>query len=292
MTAAEHYAARVDAVLAQRARLRGAEPSGDAYGALEPDHPLLKANPRRPLDANLKALADLIEPADAIVDVGGGAGRMSLPLALRCRFVTNVDPSTGMGAAFLANAKAAGIDNVALVSGDWLAADAPQGTVALVNHVTYLTRDIVRFIEKAERAGPRRVILTVNAPPPPSWNRTLFRLVHGEAEEVVPGHAELMNVLWEMGRLPNLTMLEPQDVRLVVTLPSREAALAYAVQRVANEQWAHWPADAALAARTRATVERHFDDLYAREADGFTPRWIDIGREVLITWRPGDTLGL
>ena len=207
MTAAEHYAARVDAVLAQRARLRGAEPSGDLFGDLEPDHPLLKADPRRPLDANLKALADLIEPSDAIVDVGGGAGRMSLPLALRCRSVTNVDPSASMGAAFLANAKAAGISNVDLVQGDWLAADTPQGTVALVNHVTYLTRDIVPFIEKLERAGSRRVILTVNAPPPPSWNRVLFQLVHGEAEEVVPGHAELMNVLWEMGRLPDLTML-------------------------------------------------------------------------------------
>ena len=288
MTAAEHYAACVDAVMAQRARLRGAEPSGDLYGELEPDHPLLKADPRRPLDANLRALADLIEPSDAIVDVGGGAGRMSLPLALRCRSVTNVDPSANMGAAFLANAKAAGISNVALVKGDWLAADAPKGTVALVNHVTYLTRDIVPFIEKLERAGSRRVIVTVNAPPPPSWNRVLFQLVHGEAEEVVPGHAELMNVLWEMGRLPDLTMLSPQNVRLVVPLPSRAAALDLAVQRVANEQWAHWPAAAALEARTRATVEQHFDELYAQGADGFTPRWISLGREVLITWQPGN----
>ncbi len=287
MTAAEHYAARVDAVLAQRARLRGTEPSGDLFGDLDPDHPLLKADPRRPLDANLTALADLIEPSDAIVDVGGGAGRMSLPLALRCRSVTNVDPSASMGAAFLANAKAAGIGNVGLVKGDWLAADMPQGSVALVNHVTYLTRDIVPFIEKLERAGSRRVILTVNAPPPPSWNRVLFRLVHGEAEEVVPGHAELMSVLWEMGRLPDLTMLLPPNVRYIVPLPSRAAALAYAVQRLANEQWAHWPVAAAFEAHARATVEQHFDELYAQGPDGFTPRWIALGREVLITWQPG-----
>ena len=83
---------------------------------------------------------------------------MSLPLALRCRYVTNVDPRPSMGAAFLANAKAAGIPMSTLVKGDWLAADAPQGTVTLVNHVTYLTRDIVPFIEKLERAGSRRVI--------------------------------------------------------------------------------------------------------------------------------------
>jgi SAM-dependent methyltransferase len=287
MTAAEHYAARVDAVLAQRTRLRGAEPSGDLFGDLEPDHPLLKADPRRPLDGNLQAVANLIEPSDTIVDVGGGAGRMSLPLALRCRSVTNVDPSANMGEAFLANAKAAAISNVQLVKGEWLAADAPQGTVALVNHVTYLTRDIVPFIEKLERAGARRVILTINAPPPPSWNRVLFRLVHGEAEEVVPGHAELMNVLWEMGRLPDLTMLSSQNVRFIVPLPSRAAALAFAVQRVANEQWAHWPVAAALEAHTRTVVEQHFDELYVQGADGFTPRWITMGREVLITWQPG-----
>ncbi len=287
MTAAEHYAARVDAVLAQRARLRGAEPSGDLFGDLEPDHPLLKADPRRPLDANLKALADLIEPSDAIVDVGGGAGRMSLPLALRCRSVTNVDPSAQMGAAFLANAKDAGISNVDLVRSDWLATDAPQGTVALVNHVTYLTRDIVPFIEKLERAGSRRVILTVNAPPPPSWNRVLFKLVYGEAEAVVPGHAELMDVLWEMGRLPDLTMMPTQTARFTMSLPSRAAAIGYAAQRLANEQWAHWPVAAVLEARIRSAVEQHFDALFAPGADGFAPRWINLGREVLITWQLG-----
>ena len=93
MTAAEHYAARVGSVLAQRARLRGAEPSGDLFGGLEPDHPLLKADPRRPVDANLNTLADLIEPSDAIIDVGGGAGRMSLPLAMRCSFPISSRPS-------------------------------------------------------------------------------------------------------------------------------------------------------------------------------------------------------
>ncbi len=211
---------------------------------------------------------------------------MSLPLALRCRSVTNVDPSANMGAAFLANAKAAGISNVSLITDDWHAVDTPSGTVALVNHVTYLTRDIVPFLEKLERAASRRIILTVNAPPPPSWNRTLFEYVYGEAEEVVPGHAELMNVLWEMGRLPDLTMLASQTARFTVSLSSRVAAIGFAVQRVANEQWAHWPVAPVLAAHIRTTVEQHFDALFAQGADGFTPRWLPMAREVLITWQP------
>ena len=56
-TAAAHYAARVDAVLAQRTRLRGAPPPGDLFAGLNPDHPLMSADPRRPLDANLAAIA-------------------------------------------------------------------------------------------------------------------------------------------------------------------------------------------------------------------------------------------
>src|SRR6476620_11370049 len=92
MTAAEAYAARVDAVVAQRTRLRGPQPPGDLFAGLPPDHPLLTADPRRTPEGNLEVIASYVEPDDVIVDVGGGAGRFSLPLALRCHEVVNVDP--------------------------------------------------------------------------------------------------------------------------------------------------------------------------------------------------------
>src|SRR3954467_730815 len=143
MTAAETYAARVDAVLAQRTRLRGPQPPGDLFGGLSPDHPLLRTDPRRPLEPNLEIIAGYVQPDDVIIDVGGGAGRLSLPLALRCREVINVDPSATMLGGFAANAERAGITNARAIQADWLEVDPPRGTVALVNHVTYLTRDIV-----------------------------------------------------------------------------------------------------------------------------------------------------
>ena len=172
-TAADQYAARVDAVVAQRTRLRGPQPPGDLFAGLPADHPLLKSDPRRPLDANLEIIASYIEADDVIIDVGGGAGRMSLPLALRCLQVLNVDASRAMSAGFQAIAAQAGIRNARVLESDWLTVEPPVGTVALVNHVTYLTREIVPFIQKLERAGRRRVLITVNSPPPPSWNRVL-----------------------------------------------------------------------------------------------------------------------
>ena len=84
----------------------------------------------------LEIIASYVQPDDVVIDVGGGAGRISLPVALRCREVVNVEPSIAMGAGFRANADQAGISNARLVEGDWLTVDPPVGTVALVNHTS------------------------------------------------------------------------------------------------------------------------------------------------------------
>jgi SAM-dependent methyltransferase len=285
-TAADQYAARVDAVLAQRNRLRGPQPPGDLFAGLPVDHPLLTSDPRRPLDLNLETIVSYIAPDDVVIDVGGGAGRISLPLALRCREVINVEPSGAMGAGFTANATQAGITNVRVIASDWLSSVPPVETVALVNHVPYLTREIVPFIAKLEQVGRRRVLMTVNSPPPPAWHRVLYHLVHGETEEVVPGHVELVNVLWELGILPDVRVLQPPSATPIVPAPTREAAIAGAVARFGGDQWTFWPLGAELEHRLRHLLETHFDELFAAGPNGFIPRWITPGREILITWQP------
>ena len=285
-TAADQYAARVDAVLAQRTRLRGPQPPGDLFAGVPADHPLLKSDPRRPLDPNLEMIAAYIAPDDVVIDVGGGAGRVSLPLALRCREVINVEPSGAMGAGFTANATQAGITNVRVIVSDWLTSAPPVGTVALVNHVTYLTREIVPFIEQLEQVGRRRVLITVNSPPPPSWHRVLYHLVHGETEEVVPGHVELVNVLWELDILPDIRVLPLHTARPIIPAPTREAAIAGEMARFGGDQWALWPLGSALEQRLRGLLEARFDELFAAGPEGFSPRWITPGREILITWQP------
>lgn len=282
--AAARYAARVDAVLAQRTRLRGPAPPGDAFGDLPPDHPLLKTDPRRELDPTLELIASYVAPDDSIVDVGGGGGRNGLPLALRCRQVLNVDPSEAMLAAFRATAARAGIENVSAVHGDWLTLESvPRATVALVNHVTYLTRDIVPFIRRLEQAASRLVIMTVGHPPPPSRNRGAFQVCYDEPSEPVPGHVELVNVLWELG-------IEP-DVRMLPVLPmttdpasTRTAAVELALAQLRGHQWAFWPLAPELEALARSRVEARFTELFDETAAGFRPRWTTPGREVLLVW--------
>lgn len=287
MNAADAYAARVDAVVAQRTRLRGPQPPGDLFADLPSDHILLVSEPRRELDPNLAAIASYVEPEDVIVDVGGGAGRLDLPLALRCREVINVDPSAAMGAAFEATARRADIANVRFVHGGWPLADPPVGDLVLVNHVTYLTRDIVPFVMALEDAARRRVLITLNSPPAPAWHRDLFRLIHGEAEEVVPGHVELVDALWELGILPDVRVLPRTAPPQIPPTPNREAAVHMTLTRFPADQWALWPLGPELEARARRVVEERFDALFAETADGLVPRWMPPGHEILITWETG-----
>jgi len=285
MSAAEAYAARVDAVLAQRTRLRGPQPTSDLFAGLPPDHRLLSADPRRTPEPNLVVVASYVEPDDIIIDVGGGAGRFSLPLALRCREVVNVDPSAAMLAAFDRNAGQAGIANVRAVNADWLAVDPPRGSVALVNHVTYLTRDIVPFVEKLQAAAERRVLLTVGDPPPPARNGELARLVYGEPSESVPGHVELIAVLRELGIEPDVVTLPDPTVR-AMPVPSHEAAVQELLANLRGHQWANWPVAPDIEARARQLLETRFDELFADTADGYLPRWVADAPDVLITWEP------
>jgi hypothetical protein len=163
-----------------------------------------------------------------------------------------VEPSGAMGTGLTANATQAGITHARLLASDWLTSDPPAGSVALVNHVAYLTREIVSCIKKLARVGRRRVLRTVNRPPPPSWHRVRYHLVHGETEEVVPGHVELVSVLWELGILPDIRVLPLPAGRPMIPAPTRAAAIAGVMARFGGDQWTFWPLGAALDQRSVA----------------------------------------
>jgi hypothetical protein len=129
------------------------------------------------------------------------------------------------------------------------------------------------------------VLLTVGDPPPPSSQGLLYQLVHGEPQEVVPGHAELIDVLREMGREPDVRVL-PEPAIVPKPEPDREAAVQRAVAAFQSAQWSFWPLGPELAERVHAAVETHFDALHERTDAGYVPRGAADRREVLLTWHP------
>jgi hypothetical protein len=284
MIAAEAYAARFDAVEAQAARLthlRDAVDS-DATGGRrgEASIPRTRADPRREPEPELEILASYLQPTDVLVDVGGGSGRLGLPLAQTCREVINVEPSAGAVRAFSAAAAAAGITNVRSLRADWLTAAGIEGDVVLTAHVTYYVRDIVPFVARLQVAARRRVMIVLYSIPPTAQPvyQAAFRLLFGETAEITPTYRELVPVLWELGILPDVRVIPEVGRRGVA--PTREAAVTVMLQQLSTLTGAPVERDE----QARRMLLTHADELFRPVEGGFRPAGTEDHRGILVTW--------
>ena len=273
MNAVDLYAAVYDAAM-EREWLSGVSGPGDPWGEMAE---LFRLDPLRPLEGNLGALSEYVRETDCLVDVGGGAGRVSLALASRVSHVELVEPSDGMRAQFIAARDEAGITN-AQASGDWWMDSAATGDVITLSDVTYFVRDIAPFIAKLHNSAARRVMITVWNPTPGDMHGGLYRTLHGKAPAPLPGLPQLAPVLWELGILP--------DIRPLPDLPwwypealgglSYDGALTFALSALDTDD-----------EDDRKLIESKFDLLFQRDSAGLAPRWLTSAREVLLTWETG-----
>jgi len=271
--AAARYAAVYDAALAAGRFSDHREP-GDHWADLAE---LFRLDPLRPRDANLAAVANYLEPSDVFLDVGGGAGRVSLAIADCVKEVVLIEPSAGMRAQFVASRDQAGITNTRIATDWWMDSDE-TGDVIHLSDVTYFVRDIVPFIAKLHNSASRRVMITVWRPTPGDMGSELREIVQGERPPRWPGLPELAAVLWEMGLLPDIQPLpdEPWWLTDEERNLSDEAAIELALRWLDDEE-----------AKTRDAVSENLERLFVRRSDGLTARWLSEPRAVLVTWETG-----
>ena len=269
-SAAERYAAVYDAALAAD-RFTDHRLPGDHWADLAE---LFRLDPRRPKDASLQVLASYLESSDRLIDVGGGAGRISLALADSVREVVLVEPSAGMREQFVQARDDAGITN-ARVTNDWWMDSGETGDVIHLSDVTYFVRDIVPFVTKLHNSASRRVMITVWRPAPGDMGAELHEIVLGESRPRWPALPELAAVLWEMGLLPEIRPLP--DPPWWITDAERDLSEEAAVELAM--QWLERDDDA-----TRASVADKLDRLFDRSAGGLNPKWLHQPRTVLLTW--------
>ena len=200
---------RVRANRVQAERLRESE-TGDFYA---PVSNLFVADPRRTGEPALDALIGMARAGDTWLDIGAGAGRYALPLALRVKEVVAVEPSGGMRRALRTGMGEHGIGNVRVVPGAWPDAldelgDLPAVDVALIAHVGYDIDAIGAFLDGMEAATRDRCVALMTDSTPGSVADPFWPLVHGEGRVALPALPDLVELLEARGRDPQVRIVE------------------------------------------------------------------------------------
>ena len=273
MTPAETYAAHLDAVQSQNSRIYGPSSGDDPWGAAARQ---FRFDPRRELDRNMLVIASYVQPDDIVADVGGGAGRVGLPLALQCKEVLNIEPSPGMGAEFETLVREANISNGRLIPSSFAEVQELTSDIVITADVTYFVRDIVAFIRKLEATASRRVMITIWSEPPPNRSGDFFALVYGEKQAVLPGLSQLMPVLSDMGIYPDVHVMpaNPWWENQPISIKSDAVDMLLMDRVTKPEDREH----------VRLLIEDNFDRLFSIGEKGFVPIWRLDMRELLITW--------
>jgi SAM-dependent methyltransferase len=195
--AAERWEQAVVAEQAQADRLRTTGDGGDHWRPLAHRFSPERRTEERQ-DDTVDALLELVKPDDMVLDVGGGAGRIALPIAQKCRKVVVVEPSEGMRDRLAEQVKAWRLQNVEAVGARWEEAEVEPADVVICAHVVYTVRDIAQFIAKL-RASARRMVAVVLFEEPAMANYfPLWPLVYCEERLSLPAFDELKDVLNEM----------------------------------------------------------------------------------------------
>ncbi len=257
----------------QAERLREESDGGDHYRPLAT---AFRADPHRTGDSALEALLSIASQEDTWVDIGAGAGRFSLPLALHIKRVIAIEPSPSMRAE-LANLQIEhGITNIDLRDQRWPSDDAEisgMADVALISHVGYDIEEMGEFLDTMERAATRECVALQYDKSPGSMFWQVWPAIHGEEQALLPGANEFIALLKARGADVDAGELERRGDRRRFVFEEPEAAMEWARRRL-------WLSESSsrLPALRRAVHEL----LIERDGGWSLP---DQPRQMLIRWR-------
>jgi SAM-dependent methyltransferase len=277
-------AAELEAVWAERVRANRAQvdlvrevPDHDFYA---PVSSLFVADPRRTGEEALDELVALTRPTDRWLDIGAGAGRYALPLALHVREVIAVEPSASMRNALRTGKAEHGLDNIRIVAGTWPAilpelGEPPVAEVALVAHVGYDIEEIGPFLDGMERAAGRLCVAMLTDRSPASVADPFWPVVHGMERVPLPALPELAELLRARGRSIETIRVE----RAQRTFDSFDGLATF----LRRQLWI--TEDGEKERRFRNALGEMARE---RDDDGWTLATPPVGATGILTWAPGD----
>ena len=219
-------------------------------------------------DVLLDHILGRLTPETAVLDIGAGIGRWTLPIARIVRRVTAVEPLAGMRQVLVERAAANGITNLEVVGIPWLKAEVALHDVAIAAHATYTTTDLLHFVRKMDASARRTCYLALRMPAHDGVIGELSERLRGrwhDSPNLIVGY----NLLLSAGFYGNVLM-EPRPLRFW-TDASVDEAVARAKRHLHLE-------DASQDAAIREVLSRRLQFI-----DG-AYRWPDGMRSGLIWW--------
>jgi SAM-dependent methyltransferase len=263
----------VEAEREQTARINKRDAGGPAQRWAGGRAEAFRADPRRADDPAVDLVSGFVATEQALLDVGAGAGRLALPMALRCSQVVAVEAAPPMAAILKEEAAKADITNVQLIEGRWQDVDAPVADVVLCYNVLNYVSDIDVFMTKLDSHAREHVLVVLMEEAPTSQAYPFWRRVHGAEPARTPALAELLAVLWELDIHPDMKMLPPRPR----SYRSRDAAREQLMQRLGLT----------AGSAEEARLEDALDELLEDSESGMVVRGAAVTREAFLTWTPG-----
>lgn len=276
--AARGWDDRVQANRDQVDRVREVPDGADFYARVTS---IFRADPRRTNERVLDLLGAIARRDDVWLDIGAGAGRYALPLALAVREVIAIDPSSGMLAVLRELMIEHGIANVRVIEGRWPPNDElatalgrfPVADVALIAHVGYDVEPIGPFLDAMEAAARRQCVAVMMETPPASAAEPFWPPVHGEARIRLPALPEFVDLLRARGRDPEVTMAQREPRRF----DSRDELESFLRRQL-------WIADGGEKERRYRDV---LEELIVEDGGQFGLRGQDSLSVGIVSWSPG-----
>ena len=188
----------------------------------------------------LDALLRLVEPGETWIDIGAGAGRYALPIALALApsggRVIALDASPGMLDALLELQTEHGVTDVEVVETRWPPTDGMPlarfaADVALIAHVGYDIESIGPFVRAMESVARRLCVAVLMERQPASIADACWPPVHGEARVALPALPDFVELLRARGREPSVEMLAAGAASVRLARRARRVPAAAAVDR-------------------------------------------------------------
>ncbi len=202
------WAARVRADREQVERLRESADPTDFYA---PVADRFRLHPQRTDDPTLEVLRSLVVPEEIWLDVGSGGGRFALPLALLAREVICVEPSPAMIAVLEEGVREHGISNIRIVPERWPLPDTAvraQVDVALLAHIGYDIEEFGQFLDTVESVARQRCVAVMGEGAMTTVATMFWEPVHGEPRVALPALPELVTLLFALGRIPEIRLVD------------------------------------------------------------------------------------